>query len=445
MGSNLSNKVLPKVVVVGRPNVGKSTLFNRFLRERKAITDPTPGVTRDPIEAPCIIGNREVLLIDTGGFKLERDEEFDELVSLKSIEMIGEADLILFVMDVMDVTPEDESFIELLRPHEEKVLLVANKVDTVEKENEVWNLYSYGFTAVLGISAEHNRNIYELEDAITSRLEFVDVEGKVQPNAPDIKITILGKPNAGKSTLANALTKSGNSLVSDIAGTTRDVIQGNFKYDELDFQILDTAGIRRKSKVKEDVEYYSVNRAIKSIAEADVVYLLIDVEEGLTDQDKKIASQIIKHGKGVILVLNKWDIMKELGNDFNAVEDRVRFLFPILSFAPVLSISALKKRGFRELLKTTVSIHKELEKRVETNALNDALAEWQDFNPAPIVKGKSLKCRYLTQVSVSPLKFVLFVNRERSFPEFYARYVLNQIRKEFGYKNVPITLEVKDS
>ncbi|OQY40533.1 MAG: ribosome biogenesis GTPase Der [Spirochaetaceae bacterium 4572_7] len=445
MGSNLSNKVLPKVVVVGRPNVGKSTLFNRFLRERKAITDPTPGVTRDPIEAQCTIGNRELLLIDTGGFKLERDDEFDELVSQKSIEMIGDSDLILFLLDVMDVTPEDEAFIELLRPYEEKVIVVANKVDTVEKENEVWNLYSYGFTNVVGISAEHNRNIYDLEDIIESRLEFVDIEGKELPDQPDIKITILGKPNAGKSTLSNALTKSGNSLVSDIAGTTRDVISGHFKYEEYDFQILDTAGIRRKSKVVQDVEYYSVNRAIKSIADSDVVYLLIDVEEGLTDQDKKIATQIIKHGKGVILVLNKWDIMKELGNDFEAVKDRVRFLFPVLNFAPVLSISALKKRGFRELLKTTVEVYKELEKRVETNQLNDALTEWQDFNPAPIVKGKSLKCRYLTQVSVAPLKFVLFVNRERTFPDFYKRYILNQIRKEFGYKKVPITLEVKES
>lgn len=445
MGLNLSNKILPKVVVVGRPNVGKSTLFNRFLRERKAITDPTPGVTRDPIESHCIIGNRELILIDTGGFKLERDDDFDQLVSDKAVEMIGEGDLILFLMDVMDVTPEDEAFIELLRPYEEKVIVVANKVDTVEKESEIWNLYSYGFSNIIGISAEHNRNIYELEDEIVSKLEFVDIEGKSLPNAADIKITILGKPNAGKSTLANALTKSSNSLVSDIAGTTRDVVQGHFTYEDHDFQILDTAGIRRKSKVNEDVEYYSVNRAIKSIADADVVYLLIDVEEGLTEQDKKIATQIIKHGKGVILVLNKWDIMNEVGNDFNAVKDRVRFLFPVLNFAPVLNISALKKRGFRELLKTTVNIFNELEKRVETSHLNDALAEWQDFNPAPIVKGKSLKCRYLTQVSVAPLKFVLFVNREKNFPDFYKRYILNQIRKEFGYKNVPITLDLKES
>ncbi|MBN2618481.1 MAG: ribosome biogenesis GTPase Der [Spirochaetales bacterium] len=445
MESSLSNKILPKVVVVGRPNVGKSTLFNRFLKERRAITDPTPGVTRDPIEAHCIIGNREVILIDTGGFKLERDDEFDELVSQKSVEMISKADLILFLMDVMDVTPEDEAFIELLRPYEEKVLLVANKVDTVEKENEIWNLYSYGFTNVLGISAEHNRNIYELEDAINSQLEFVDIEGKALPDNPDIKITILGKPNAGKSTLANALTKSMNSLVSDIAGTTRDVVTGHFEYEDYKFQILDTAGIRRKKKVVEDVEYYSVNRAIKSIEDADVVYLLIDVEEGLTDQDKKIATQIMKHGKGVILVLNKWDIMKELGNDFNAVADRVRFLFPVLSFAPVLSISALKKRGFRELLKTTIDIFNELEKRIDTNVLNEALVEWQDFNAPPIVKGRTLKCRYLTQVSVAPLKFVLFVNREKDLPESYQRYILNQIRKEFGYKNVPITLEIKES
>lgn len=445
MASNLSNKVLPKVVVVGRPNVGKSTLFNRLIRERKAITDPTPGVTRDPIESTCLIGEKEVLLIDTGGFKIERDDDFDELVSLKSLEMIEDADLLLFLMDINEITPEDEAFIELLRPHEEKLLVVANKVDTVEKENEIWNLYSYGFSSVIGISASHNRNIYELEEEIISKIDFVDIEGRVMPDSPDIRIAILGKPNAGKSTLSNALTQSANSLVSDIAGTTRDVVSGDFVHEGTKYRILDTAGIRRKKKVKEDVEYYSVNRAIKSIEEADIVFLMIDVEEGLTEQDKKIASQIVKHGKGVIMVLNKWDLLKEMANQFKAVEDRVRFLFPVLSFAPVMRISALKKKGFEDLLKMTNKIHRQLNKRIETSELNEALAEWQEFTPAPMVKGKVMKARYLTQVSAEPLKFVLFVNRKQGFPDSYIRYIRNQIRKEFGFSLVPLDLEVKES
>ncbi len=436
---------LPRVVIAGRPNVGKSTMFNRLIRKRKAITDPTPGVTRDTITERSFIKDQEVLLMDTGGFKLERDDQFDELVAQKSLEMIEHADLILFLMDVNDITSEDETFIENLRPYESKVLLVVNKVDHPDKENEVWNLYSLGFEHLVAVSATHGRNMEELQDKIISMIDFSLYNGAaVQEKDPHIRIAILGKPNAGKSTLTNQLTGSENSIVSPIAGTTRDVIEGRFVFKGREFRVLDTAGIRRKKKVVQDVEYYSVNRAFHTIEESDIVYLLVDVTEGLTEQDKKITQQIVKNGKGVIIVLNKWDTTDGSKETWEKTVDRVRFLFPILGFAPVVAVSGLKGSGLDKLLEETEKVYRQLTKRVETSALNDSMRYWSDFNPIPTVKGKRYKLLYLTQVTTHPVKFVCFVNREKGFPDSYKRYVMNQIRKDYGMSKIPIEMELKE-
>lgn len=443
MTSSNTNKFLPKIVIVGRPNVGKSTLFNRILKRRRAITDPTPGVTRDVIEEKAVISGREVFLVDTGGYKVDRDDQFDELVSEKSLNVLDDADLILFLLDVNEVSGEDEAYIQHLRPHMDKTLLVANKVDHVEKEPEIYNLYTLGFEQIIGISATHGRNIKELEDKILSMIDFDNLKERSN-HEPDLRIAILGKPNAGKSTLANALTGREDSIVSPIAGTTRDVVKGHFEYKEQKFRVLDTAGIRKKKRVVQDVEYYSVNRAIKSINQSDVVFLLIDGEEGLSEQDKKIAHQIVKKGKGVILVLNKWDLRKDVKNEFKAVEDRMRFLFPILEFSPIIPISAIKEEGLKELLDTAILIRKQLQQRVDTPVLNDALAEWIDFQPIPHVKSKTFKIKYITQVSSDPVEFILFVNREKLFPTSYIRYIKNQIKKEFGFNKIPFSVEIKE-
>ena len=443
MTSSNINKTLPKIVIVGRPNVGKSTLFNRILKKRRAITDPMPGVTRDVIEEKAIISGREVLLVDTGGYKVDRDDQFDELVSGKSVNVLPDADLILFILDVNEISGEDEAYIEHLRPYMKNTLVIANKVDYVEKEPEIYNLYTLGFEHVIGISATHGRYIQEMEDKILSMIDFDNLKEREDPD-PDFRIAILGKPNAGKSTLTNALTGKEDSIVSPIAGTTRDVVKGHFVYKKQSFRVLDTAGIRKKKRVVHDVEYYSVNRAIKSINQSDVVFLMIDVEEGLSEQDKKIAHQIVKKGKGVILVLNKWDLKKDVKNEFKAVEDRMRFLFPILDFAPILPISAIKGDGLKELLDMSLLIRKQLQNRVETPILNDALAEWVDFTPVPQVKSKNFKIRYITQVSSDPVEFVLFVNREKLFPSSYVRYIKNQIKKEFGFNKIPFTVELKE-
>jgi len=433
----------PVVAIAGRPNVGKSTLFNRIIKSRKAITDPTPGVTRDPVEGIAEINDKEIKFIDTGGYKLDQ-EALDDLVVAKSLEIIAEADLVILLLELKEVTAEDEIFIENMRPYTDKVLLAVNKVDSPEKEDQIWNFYSMGFDKVYPVSASHGYGYSELLDAVYERVKDIgeDQAGPEQPH--EINLAILGKPNTGKSTLTNLMTQKSSSIVSDIPGTTRDIVEGYFSFKNRNFRVLDTAGIRRKKNVSENVEYYSVNRAIKSIDESDVVLLMIDSLEGLSDQDKKIANLIVKKGKGVIIVLNKWDLQADVPNAFEAMSDRVKFLFPILSFAPIVKLSALKNDGLETLLDTVLKVKHQLEKRVETSTLNAHLTDWVEENEAPRSKKGRYRIKYMTQVSAAPVKFLLFVNNKKGFPEFYLRYILNMIRKDFGLPSIPISMELRD-
>ena len=438
-----NNNKLPTVAIAGRPNVGKSTLFNRIIRSRKAITDPTPGVTRDPVEGTAEIEGKMIRFVDTGGYKLDQ-EELDDLVVSRSLEIVAEADLVVLVLEVKELTAEDETFIEEMRPYSDKLMLVVNKVDGPEKEDEIWNFYSLGFEKVYPLSASHGYGYGDFIEAVYDRIKHLGSEESEPEKLADINISILGKPNTGKSTLTNILTDSNASIVSDIPGTTRDIVEGAFHFGGKNFRVLDTAGIRRKKKVSESVEYYSVNRAIKSIDESDVVLLMIDSIEGLSDQDKKIANLIVKKGKGVIIVLNKWDLQDKVPNAFEAVSDRVKFLFPILSFAPIVPLSALKKKGVEELLKTIVKVYNQLHKRVETSVLNSHLADWTEENEPPRSKKGRYKIKYMTQVSAAPVRFLFFVNNKKGFPEFYERYLLRMIRADFGMPSIPISMEFRD-
>ena len=259
-------------------------------------------------------------------------------------------------------------------------------------------------------------------------------------------MAILGQPNTGKSTLVNLLTGSDLSLVSPVAGTTRDVIEGSFLFEDKVFRILDTAGIRRKARVTEDLEYYSVNRAIASIPEADVVLLMIDADKGLTDQDKKIAAQIVNEGRGVIMVLNKWDLMENLPNQFNAVCDRMRYLFPVLGFAPIMAISAKQGDGIGALLKEALRLKQQLYTRIETGRLNNLLKKWVEHTPPPTTRGAMRwKLRYMTQISIHPLEFVVFANKTDGFPEAYLGYIINRLRTECGLKDVPLKIRLRAS
>jgi GTP-binding protein len=451
------------VAVIGRPNVGKSTLFNRLIRKRRAITDPTPGVTRDAVEATWTVHGREIRLLDTGGYT-EGHERFDPIVARRSLRAAFEADLLLLVMDVTGVAPEDESYMEQLAPLRDRVVMVVNKVDNEARELEAWNFYRYGFDDLVPVSAEHGRNIDGLVDVVLRRLEELEAAGResaagreaaapqaaaagVESDAAGarIRVAVLGQPNTGKSTLVNALTGSDTSLVSDIPGTTRDVVEGRFEYRGVGYEVLDTAGIRRKQSVTENVEYYSVNRAIGSIAEADVVLLLVDAEKGLSEQDKKISRLVVERGRGLVLVLNKWDLMEGITNAFNAVSDRIRFVFPVLSFAPIVAVSATAETGFNRLLDTVYRVNRQLHQRVGTGELNRALEDWAEMTPPPYVRGKRVKLHYMTQVSAHPVVFVLFVSRSRGFPNSYQGYIVNRIREEFGFGDVPVKLELRES
>ena len=433
---------LPMIAILGRPNVGKSTLFNRLIGERRAITDPTPGVTRDPIPSRYLLGNNAVTLVDSGGVKLDK-EGLDYAVSEKSLSLASQADLILLVMDCTDVTREDQMLLDEMRPYTDKVILVVNKVDDVKREDLVWNFFSYGYQRVVGISAAHGSGFEELENTMLGLLDLEEREEE-EEERESVKIAILGKPNTGKSTLTNLLTGRDVSIVSDIAGTTRDVMRASFEYKGNDYTVLDTAGIRRKSKVEEDVEYYSVNRAIKTIDEADVVLLMVDVTEGLSEQDKKIASLIVRRGKGVILVLNKIDMLSGVKNELVAVEDRIRFLFPVLNFAPIVSISALESVNVGSLLSTVIKVWKQLNKRVDTATLNEALKSWTSEYEPPRGSEGHYKVLYATQVSTTPVRFLLFVNRIKDFPESYISYIKNMIRKDLGFKDIPIEISLRE-
>jgi len=438
---------LPTVVLAGRPNVGKSTLFNRLLHKRRAITDPTPGVTRDPVAIDGLIAGKPIRLIDTGGFKLERDGErsvIDTLVVEKTLETIKKASLIVLLLEAGEITSEDEEFIALLRPYQQRLIVAVNKTEGGRREADSWNLLSYGFEKVLMISAEHGDNVGALTQEIISRLDFSAVE-EAPEETPPIRIALLGKPNTGKSTLSNRLTATNASIVSDIPGTTRDVVEGSFRWKSRDFVLLDTAGIRRKAKVTENIEYYSVNRAIKTINNADIVVLLIDAQEGLSEQDKKIAALAHDQGRGIIMALNKWDTMPQVKNTFQAMVDKIHFFFAKMEYAPIVPVSAQDGSGIDKLLSTALTMYNQLNTSIETGRLNQTLARWLEEYPTPSGPRTHFKVKYAVQKSVNPVHFIFFTSRAHVVGEAYISYLRNRIRRDLGFSMIPVAVEIRSS
>ena len=439
----------PLLVIAGRPNVGKSTLFNRFMQRRLAIVDPTPGVTRDPVEGTAIINGKPVHLMDTGGYKLTRDvgtmeAVLDDLVVERSLEMIKKADLILLLLDAGQVTGEDEEFIQELRPYWNKVVAAVNKTEGGRNESAAWNFARFGFKKMFFISAQHGDNISELAEYLTSRMDFSKVK-EVSAEQP-IRIAIMGKPNTGKSTLSNRLTHSNASIVSNYAGTTRDTVEGVFEYGGKKFQVLDTAGIRRKAKVHENVEYYSVNRAIKTLDRCDVVFLMIDAMEGLAEQDKKICSLAFERGRGIIFVLNKWDLKEDQSKKvIRDTKKWINIMFGQMEFAPILTLSALEGTGIKALLNECIELYGQLNHKIPTTSLNMALKDWLFKYPPPASKTAHFKIRYMTQKSVNPVSFLIFTTRPEVVPETYVTYLKNRIREDLGFDKIPVQLEMKAS
>jgi GTPase len=443
----------PVIAIVGRPNVGKSTLFNRLVGRRRAITDPTPGVTRDPVAALAQIDGRDVRLVDTGGYTTDADD-LSRAISGRALGELDHADAILLVVDATELTALDELFLERLRPFESRLILVVNKIDTPERGTLVWDFYRLGVSRVVGFSAAHGRGGEALADALDEILgdhgrdrgaPATDV-ADVRPPASEVPITlsILGKPNTGKSTLVNRLTGSDGSIVSPVAGTTRDVIEGEFLWNSSRFRVLDTAGIRRKNKVSENIEYYSVTRAIDTINESEVVVLLVDAEEGLSEQDKKIAALVVERGRGLVIGLNKWDLLPRVGNQFEAIRDKTLFMFPVISFAPIVPVSAQSGKGVPELLEAVGQVHRQLHHRVDTGKLNRHLEKWLERTPPPVRGRGRLKVRYMTQVQRLPVTFIAFVSRTKGFPDSYVGYLKNQIRADFGLSSISFRLELRE-
>jgi len=442
-----------RIVIVGRPNVGKSTLFNRLAHSRVSITDPTPGVTRDIVEAPGSVGGRTATLVDTGGYTLG-EEGFDPLVRERSLEAALEADVILFVLDVTDLTAEDEEFADTLRPLSDRTVIVVNKVDSAKRELLLGDFYGLGFSELVSISAAHGLGVEDLDEAIervlsrTSPDSAPDTDESVElggSRREEIRIAVLGKPNTGKSTLANRILGRERSITSEIAGTTRDVVGGEVEWGGTHLEVLDTAGIRRKRSVEEAVEYYSVNRAVQAAEACDVAVLVVDAREGLTEQDKKIAQIVVRRGKAIVIALNKWDLMDDIPNLFHAVRDRMSFVFPVLRYAPVVAVSATEGDGIEELLNNVRLAFCESIRRIDTGELNRKLEEWVQRTPPPVIGRGRLKFRYMTQVSTRPPTFVLFANRDRGIPDSYLGYIRNSIRDELGFGHVPIRLELRSS
>ncbi len=342
-----------------------------------------------------------------------------------------------------------------MRPFSEKVLLVVNKVDTPDRDAAVWNAHAHGFPNVIGVSAAHGRSIERLRETAAGLLEVLlesplGLRGQVRRAASSVtddsavRIALLGTPNTGKSSLANRLLGEERSIVSPVPGTTRDVVEGTFAHRGRSLRILDTAGIRRKSKVTDSIEYYSVNRAIESIGRADIVFLMMDAARGIVDQDKKIAAHAVKEGRGIVLVPGKWDLQKDTASLRESLRDLVRFQFPVLGFAPIVPVSALTGYGVRSLLDTALALWEQLHRRVGTGRLNQALESWMTHYKLP-VRGKNYKIRFMTQVSANPVRFVAFVNRMSGFPLGYGQYLENCIRKDLGFTQVPVTVEFKQS
>ena len=441
---------LPLIVIAGRPNVGKSTLFNALTHTKRAITDPTPGVTRDPVEGTCFLDGKPIHLMDTGGYKLTRDfksreSEMDDLVVEKTIEMIDKADRILLLLDATEITGEDEELIHRLRPYSEKLIAAVNKTEGGKNEHLAYNYMQFGFKEISLISASHGDGLSALQKKMVEDLDFSNVtEGKDEDRP--IRIAILGKPNVGKSTLSNALTHTEASIVSDYAGTTRDVVEGSFRYNGRDIQILDTAGIRRKKKVTENVEYYSVNRAIKTLDECDIAFIMIDAKEGLAEQDKKITALAFERGRGVIFILNKWDLLEDQSNKaIRETKDWIQTMFGQMNWAPIVTMSAKNHDGLKNLMNTALEIYSQLTRKVDTAAINMALRDWLANYPPPATKAIHFKIRYITQTSVNPVNFLIFATRPDNVPLTYVSYLKNRIREDLGFDQIPVQIEMKAS
>jgi len=433
---------LPIVAIVGRPNVGKSSLFNRLVRKRTAIVEELPGVTRDRIYADVEWQGKIFTLVDTGGLEFLNTTELLDEVRLQVERAIEQADLILFVVDGRrGITALDDEVAQALRRFNRKMLLVVNKIDNPEQLDDVYEFYNFGFGEPMAVSAEHGKGTGDLLDLV---VETIDAPNRDEIATEAIKVAIVGKPNVGKSSLVNKLLGEDRVIVADMPGTTRDAIDIYWRHDDQGYILIDTAGMRRKAKVKENVEYYSVKRGLDAVDRSDVSILVVDAEELITEQDKKIAGYIHEAGKASIVLVNKWDLPEKETNTMQEYTESILEQLAFMSYVPVVFASAKTGQRLAKLPEKIKEVESNWRKRVPTGVLNRIISDAMAIHTPRAEKGRKLRVYYVTQTSAAPPTFVFFVNDSKLLHYSYERYLENIIRETFDFEGTPIRLVFKN-
>ena len=428
---------LPTVALVGRPNVGKSTLFNKIVGKQVSIIEDMPGVTRDRIYQEATYNRKKFYLVDTGGIDASK-MDFNAEIKMQAEIAISEADIVVFIVDGKEgLTANDLIVRDILRKTDKKIIVAINKIDVKDAKDNIYDFYELGFDTYIPISSIHNTGFVELMDTIT--MNFKEQEETTDER---IKFSIIGRPNVGKSSLTNALLNKERVVVSNIAGTTRDSIDSVLKYNGEEFVVIDTAGMRKKGKVFESVEKYSLFRSLKSIDRSDICLVVINAEEGITEHDKHIAGYAIERGKGLIFVVNKWDTVKN--TTIQEFEKLMRAEFQFATYAPIVFLSALTKKRIHTLMPEIVRVKENIKREIKTSVLNEVILDAYQLNIPPSYKGKRLKIYFTSQTGVNPPKFTFRVNSKGLVHFSYERYLENKIRENFDFTGTPIILQFKN-
>lgn len=425
----------PAIAVVGRPNVGKSTIFNRIIGERKAIVEDTPGVTRDRLYGNGEWLNYEFDVIDTGGIEIQ-DAPFQVQIKMQAEIAILEADVILMVCNGREGVTEDDLFVaRLLQKSKKPVVLVVNKIDNFEMRNEIYEFYQLGLGDPYPVSGSHGLGLGDVLDIAIEHVKRLDLSEEVDDS---IKVSLIGRPNVGKSSLINAILGEERVIVSDIEGTTRDAIDTKYEVDGESYTLIDTAGMRKRGKIYESTEKYSILRATRAIERSDVVLVVLDGERGIIEQDKRVAGIAHEEGRAIIIVVNKWDAVEKDDKTMKKFEDKIRNEFQFLDYAPITFVSAKTKSRLNTIFPLIRQVDESHKKRIPSSTLNEVIVDSVSMNPTPTDKGRRLNIYYGTQVSVAPPTFVLFVNDTELLHFSYKRYMENQFRRAFDFTGTPI-------
>ncbi len=435
-------KINPTIAIIGKPNVGKSTLFNRLIGKRKAIVSPVEGVTRDRIFDVMDWAGKKYNLIDTGGYLPKSEDKIEKAVRNQAEIAFSEADFIIFLMDGQaEISSSDRHLAELIKKNDKPFSLIINKIDDTTHEEKLYSFYELGLGDPIHISAIGGRNMGDFLDQIC--LKIPKKQKKDKDYSDFLNLAIVGMPNVGKSSLMNSLLNEEKSIVTEIAGTTRDAVDSYLTYFNKTIRLIDTAGLRKKSKVDDSVEFYSTVRTQKIIQECDIALVLLDAEKGLGAQDKAVIRNVITWGKGLVIVVNKWDTVKKDHQTMKEYVEDLHYKYKYTRHFPVLFISVLKNQRTYSVLSEAIKVNEQYQKKIKTNELNEFLDYVQYNYPPPAIKGKNLKIKYGTQVHHSPPIFAFFCNYPDLYPEQYKRYLENQIRDKFGFEGVPIKISFR--